>query len=67
MKQTRKCKECGAQTYFTNMDGTPSETCQNCKFLLDTFWMTVAALNAHVPLTGRPRKIEILQYKITKV
>lgn len=63
-KKTRKCKECGSQTYYNNPDGSPSDTCQNCTFLLKTFWTLVESINRHTPTTGKPRKIIILDYKL---
>lgn len=66
-KKTRACKECGAQTYYRNADDTPSDTCQNCTFFLKTFWATVEALNNYQPLTGKPRRIKILGYKLERV
>jgi hypothetical protein len=67
MKKTRKCIECGAPTYYHNADGSDSDTCQNCTVIKKMLWLTVAAINRHVPITGGQRKLTITEYQIERV
>lgn len=67
--RTKKCIECGSQHYNKSEKSNYeeiSDTCQNCTFLLRSFWSTVEALNRFVPSSGKPRKIKIISYKIEK-
>lgn len=49
------------------MDGEKlKDVCLNCESLEKIFLSTVEALNRHIPIVGKPRKIEITGYKISK-
>lgn len=65
-KQTKKCKECGSQHYNGRVSGKVEDVCHNCKVFLYTFWNCINALNAMRPLTGKPRRISIIEYKLEK-
>lgn len=66
----KKCKECGSSHHYTSKESNyqeVGETCQNCSFLLESFWACVEALNRHEPINGKPRRITITGYKIERV
>ena len=64
---TKQCVECGSFHTNHDKDGNFEDKCFNCKFAVDSLNICVEALNRHIPISGKPRKITITGYKIEKV
>jgi hypothetical protein len=60
----KKCKECNSPTKITGVEGG---RCFNCEIIVEMMKQFEKAISLHKPIIGKPRKLEILKYKITRL
>jgi len=56
-----KCKECSCVTKQKN------GLCFNCQIIVEMLRAFEKSITLHKPIIGKPRKLEILKYKITRI
>lgn len=58
----KKCKECGCNT----RNSTDTGLCWNCERIVEMLKIFEYSMSVHQPIIGKPRKLEIIKYKISR-